>query len=145
VSALAGTAASGELRAARAHLRAQSAATQPLLAILLEAYPGALREEHFTFEAYLWAAELWYSYAFEVGGRGLRLGNNACGAGLAASSASAWARHPHVTPARCRCKPRPAAQVEFPQEEEEGGAAAAAPSKPVMVRACAVCLCACMC
>ena len=43
-----------------------SQATRPLLDILLQAYPQYLQEDWFTYERYLWAAELFYSYAFEI-------------------------------------------------------------------------------
>jgi histone-lysine N-methyltransferase SETD3 len=66
VAALEGTAAELELRRGQAHLRAQFAATRPLMDALLAAYPQHLRPEWFSYEAYVWAAELWYSYAFEV-------------------------------------------------------------------------------
>ena len=41
--------------------------TRPLFDMLLTAYPRFLRPEWFDYDSYLWAAELWYSYAFEVG------------------------------------------------------------------------------
>ena len=44
----------------------QYAATQPLFDMLLAAYPQFLQPEWFDYDGYLWAAELWYSYAFEV-------------------------------------------------------------------------------
>lgn len=33
---------------------------------VLQAYPSLLKPEWFDYESYLWAAELWYSYAFEI-------------------------------------------------------------------------------
>ena len=44
----------------------QYADTRPLFAMLLDAYPQFLQADWFEYESYLWAAELWYSYAFEV-------------------------------------------------------------------------------
>ncbi|KAL4434286.1 hypothetical protein ABPG75_000727 [Micractinium tetrahymenae] len=66
VQQLAGTAAHLELTRAQAHLRQQYADTRPLFDMLLQAYPQFLRPEWFDYESYLWAAELWYSYAFEI-------------------------------------------------------------------------------
>ncbi len=34
--------------------------------MLLTAYPQFLESGWFDYDSYLWAAELWYSYAFEV-------------------------------------------------------------------------------
>ena len=48
-------------------LAPQYADTRPLFDMLLAAYPRFLRPEWFDYDCYLWAAELWYSYAFEVG------------------------------------------------------------------------------
>lgn len=70
MAALAGTAAALEIERAQAHLRAQYAATRPLFDMLLAAYPQHLQPSWFDYGAYLWAAELWYSYCFEVGGVG---------------------------------------------------------------------------
>ncbi|KDD75922.1 hypothetical protein H632_c436p1 [Helicosporidium sp. ATCC 50920] len=67
LGSLAGTAAALELRKAQKHLRELHAASQPLFELLLAAYPRLLQREWFSYESYLWAAELWYSYAFEVG------------------------------------------------------------------------------
>ena len=50
----------------------QYAATRPLFDMLLTAYPQFLRPDWFDYEGYLWAAELFYSYAFEVGGGAMR-------------------------------------------------------------------------
>jgi histone-lysine N-methyltransferase SETD3 len=66
LAALAGTAAALELARGQAHLRAQFEATRPLLDALLEAYPQHLSPEWFAYERYVWAAELFYSYAFEI-------------------------------------------------------------------------------
>ena len=48
------------------HLREQFDSLQPLLQALLQAYPGLLQPEWFTWEAFLWAVECWYAYAIEV-------------------------------------------------------------------------------
>lgn len=50
----------------QAHLRQQYADTRPLFDMLLQAYPRFLKAEWFDYESYLWAAELFYSYAFEI-------------------------------------------------------------------------------
>jgi hypothetical protein len=66
--ALQGTAAAAEIGRGQAHLRAQYDLTRPLMDVLLTAYPAHLERGWFEYEAYVWAAELFYSYAFEVGG-----------------------------------------------------------------------------
>jgi hypothetical protein len=66
VSSLDGTAAHLEILRGQLHLHKQYAATQPILDILLQAYPQYLQPEWFTYEKYVWAAELFYSYAFEI-------------------------------------------------------------------------------
>jgi len=66
VDILDGTAAGMEIRRGQAHLRLQYEATVPLLNILLEAYPQHLKKEWFEYPSYVWAAELWYSYSFEI-------------------------------------------------------------------------------
>ena len=66
VDALQGTAAELDIRRGQAHLRAQYDATRPLFDILLTAYPQHLSREWFDYAAYVWAAELFYSYAFEI-------------------------------------------------------------------------------
>ncbi|KAL4860156.1 Histone-lysine N-methyltransferase setd3 [Chlorella vulgaris] len=66
VDALRGTAAHLELTRAQAHLRQQYAASKPLFDMLLTAYPQFLEAGWFDYDSYLWAAELWYSYAFEI-------------------------------------------------------------------------------
>jgi len=66
VGVLEGSAACLEMRRGQAHLRAQFEATRPLLDILLQAYPQYLERSWFEYDKYVWAAELWYSYAFEV-------------------------------------------------------------------------------
>lgn len=60
------TAAAKELAQAQAHLRAQYASTKPLFDMLLQAYPSLLDDTWFDYEHYVWATELWYSYAFAV-------------------------------------------------------------------------------
>ncbi|KAL6770518.1 hypothetical protein ACKKBF_B31570 [Auxenochlorella protothecoides x Auxenochlorella symbiontica] len=66
VHRLAGTAGALELTRAQGHLKRQYDATRPLLAMLLAAYPALLSPAWFEFGQYTWAAELWYSYAFEI-------------------------------------------------------------------------------
>lgn len=66
VSSLRGTAAHLEILRGQIHLRKQYAATWPVLEILLQAYPQYLQPDWFTYEKYVWAAELFYSYAFEI-------------------------------------------------------------------------------
>lgn len=66
VNGLAGTTGALELARAQSHLRMQYEATQPLFQMLMTAYGKLLQPEWFTYEAYTWAAELWYSYAFEI-------------------------------------------------------------------------------
>ena len=65
-AALAGTAALLEIQRAQQHLRAQYDATRPVLDMLLAAYPQALRRDMLEWDAFLWACELFYSYAFDV-------------------------------------------------------------------------------
>lgn len=38
----------------------------PALSALTEAFPDAVLPEHVSEEAFLWAAQLWYSYGMEV-------------------------------------------------------------------------------
>lgn len=66
VAKLQGTAAYLEIGRGQAHLQSQYEATRALFDILLAAYPQHLEAGWFRFENYLWACELWYSYAFEV-------------------------------------------------------------------------------
>ena len=65
-AAVRGTAAHLEILRGQVHLRKQYQATRPILDILLEAYPQYLNPDWFEYDKYVWAAELWYSYAFEV-------------------------------------------------------------------------------
>ncbi len=39
---------------------------QPAAAVLLQAYPGLLQPQWFTWETFLWASELSYAYAMQV-------------------------------------------------------------------------------
>jgi hypothetical protein len=66
VASLEGTAAHLEILHGQDHLRKQYAATRPILDILLKAYPQFLQPEWFAYEKYIWSAELFYSYAFEI-------------------------------------------------------------------------------
>jgi len=63
---LQGTAAYYEIEKAQNHIQAQYDATLPIFNMLVQAYPQLLKEEWFSFEMYLGAVELWYSYAFAV-------------------------------------------------------------------------------
>ena len=40
----------------------------PALSALTEAFPDAIFPEHVSEEAFMWAAQLWYSYGMEVRG-----------------------------------------------------------------------------
>jgi hypothetical protein len=51
---------------ARKHIAASFEALQPVFKALLGAYGAHLRAEWFSWEAYLWAVELWYAYAIQV-------------------------------------------------------------------------------
>jgi hypothetical protein len=66
LGALAGTAAALEIQRGQAHLKAQFENTRPLFEALLKAYPDYFQPEWFEYDSYVWAAELWYSYAFEI-------------------------------------------------------------------------------
>lgn len=63
---LQGTAAYFEIDKAQKHIKDQYHATLPIFNMLVQAYPELLKEEWFSYEQYLWAVELWYSYAFAV-------------------------------------------------------------------------------
>lgn len=52
---------------ARAHVQGQFEALQQTFQVLLAAYPAHLQPAWFSEEAYLWAVELWYAYAMQVG------------------------------------------------------------------------------
>ncbi len=86
LAALAGSAAALEAGRGQAHLAAQRAAAEPLFAALLAAYPEHLKPEWFSLENYVWAAELFYSYAFEVS-----FPSSTGGGGAAAAEAAAAA------------------------------------------------------
>ncbi len=66
VDLLRGSSAYDEIVKAQAHIKNQYDACTPLFDILLKAYPALLDAAWFTMERYVWAVELWYSYAFEV-------------------------------------------------------------------------------
>lgn len=67
VDLLQGSAAYLEIQKAQRHIQTQYEASRPLFEALLKAYPQYLQPEWFTYDMYVWAIELWYSYAFEVG------------------------------------------------------------------------------
>ncbi|PNH09292.1 SET domain-containing protein 4, partial [Tetrabaena socialis] len=48
------------------HLREAFESSSPAFACLLAAYPTYFQPHWFSWEAYLWAAELWYSYGIQV-------------------------------------------------------------------------------
>lgn len=48
------------------HVRGSFEAAMPALSALTEAFPDAILPEHVSEEAFLWAAQLWYSYGMEV-------------------------------------------------------------------------------
>lgn len=66
VDLLQGSSAHDEIVKAQAHIRNQYDACTPLFDVLLKAYPTLLDAGWFTMERYVWAVELWYSYAFEI-------------------------------------------------------------------------------
>ena len=66
VALLAGTPAATRFEAARAHLTRDFAALAPVFEALLRAYAAHLRPEWFSWESFLWAAELWYAYAIQA-------------------------------------------------------------------------------
>lgn len=49
------------------HLKEQYEALRPVLDALVRAYPPHIKPEYVTYESYLWAVELWYAYAIQVG------------------------------------------------------------------------------
>jgi hypothetical protein len=56
------------------HLAEKYAALAPVLATLLAAYPQHVTAEQLAWPSYLWAAQLWYSYAIQARGvQGLHL------------------------------------------------------------------------
>lgn len=66
VDLLQGSSAYDEILKAQAHIKNQYDACTPLFDVLLKAYPDLLDAAWFTMEKYVWAVELWYSYAFEI-------------------------------------------------------------------------------
>ncbi|KAI8114208.1 hypothetical protein M9434_002334 [Picochlorum sp. BPE23] len=63
---LEGSAAFNEIQKAQKHIRDQYDACAPLFDALVTAYPKYLTRDMFTYDRYVWAVELWYSYAFEI-------------------------------------------------------------------------------
>ena len=51
------------------HIKEQYAALKPVLDALVTAYPQFLQAAWFSWEAYLWAVQLWYAYAMKVHSR----------------------------------------------------------------------------
>ena len=49
------------------HVRQQYEEVKPILDALVAAYPSYMQPDWFTLEAYLWAVQLWYAYAMQVG------------------------------------------------------------------------------
>ena len=66
VDLLQGSAAYDEIKKAQMHIKSQYQACTQLFDILISAYPTYLNQDMFTYEKYVWAVELWYSYAFEI-------------------------------------------------------------------------------
>lgn len=66
VDLLQGSAAYDEIRKAQNHIKGQYDACSHLFDILISAYPAYLTRDMFTYDRYVWAVELWYSYAFEI-------------------------------------------------------------------------------
>lgn len=48
------------------HIKEQYGALKPILDALVTAYPQHLKAAWFSWEAYLWAVQLWYAYAMKV-------------------------------------------------------------------------------
>ena len=48
------------------HIEDQYQELKPVLDALVTAYPQQLRADWFTWEAFLWAVQLWYAYAMQV-------------------------------------------------------------------------------
>ena len=48
------------------HIKDQYDALKPILYALVAAYPAHFEAAWFTWEAYLWAVQLWYAYAMQV-------------------------------------------------------------------------------
>lgn len=49
------------------HVTSQYDEMMPILEALLKAYPTIVSEEQICYETYMWAVNLWYAYAMEVG------------------------------------------------------------------------------
>ena len=50
------------------HIRDSFAGLQPVIQALTTSYPDDLPPRLFTFDAFLWATQLWYAYALQVSG-----------------------------------------------------------------------------
>lgn len=48
------------------HIKQQYQELKPILDALVAAYPAHLQAAWFSWEAYLWAVQLWYAYAMQV-------------------------------------------------------------------------------
>lgn len=48
------------------HIMAQYEEVKPILDALVTAYPQQLQGSWLSWEAYLWAVQLWYAYAMQV-------------------------------------------------------------------------------
>ncbi|KAG2436622.1 hypothetical protein HYH02_011557 [Chlamydomonas schloesseri] len=65
-AALAGSPLAAEAAEARRHLAEAFEASKPAFESLCKAYPDYFQPHWFSWESYLWAAELWYSYGIQV-------------------------------------------------------------------------------
>jgi hypothetical protein len=66
VQLLAATPTSTAFSDARTHLKRDFDAMAPVFETLLRAYGQHLKAEWFGWEAFAWAAELWYAYSIQV-------------------------------------------------------------------------------
>lgn len=66
LQALQGTSAHTECHSARQHIKEQYEGLKPILDALVAAYPAHLEAAWFSWDAYLWAVQLWYAYAMKV-------------------------------------------------------------------------------
>ncbi|KAL0018977.1 hypothetical protein WJX79_002006 [Trebouxia sp. C0005] len=66
LQALQGTSAHTECHSARQHIQEQYQGLKPILDALVTAYPAHLEAAWFSWDAYLWAVQLWYAYAMKV-------------------------------------------------------------------------------
>lgn len=48
------------------HIKEQYKSLKPILDALVAAYPTHLEAAWFSWDAYLWAVQLWYAYAMQV-------------------------------------------------------------------------------